>query len=261
MQRTLDLARNTWDQATEIWLDGGVAMIAIAVIALVMFAVGMNILVKLVRTGYLTVPERTWRRWIAEPSERRGRIGKVISHTMDANSLADATANFEAVIQTETVPFERDLRVMKVCVSAAPLVGLLGTVTGMLATFGALSSGSGGQKTMGMIADGISEALITTETGLVIALPGLFFQYLLSRQFERYRAFLTHLETVCVQELQRREGAPGPDRTRRAAAAKVAHTLLERLHANATRSSQASQSGASRPARPNEPSPVLQSIR
>ena len=73
---------------------------------------------------------------------------------------------------------------MKICVSAAPLMGLLGTVTGMLATFAALASGSGGDKTMSLVAEGISEALITTETGLVIALPGLFLQYQLTRKLE-----------------------------------------------------------------------------
>jgi biopolymer transport protein ExbB len=98
---------------------------------------------------------------------------------------------------------------MRICVSAAPLLGLLGTVTGMLGTFGALATGSGGEKTMGLVAEGISEALITTETGLVIALPGLFFQYHLTRKHERYKAFLAHLETVCAQavhlRLSRRE--------------------------------------------------------
>lgn len=58
---------------------------------------------------------------------------------------------------------------------------------------------------MSMIASGISEALITTETGLVIALPGLFLQYHLSRQKERYEAFLSRVETVCVQHLFARE--------------------------------------------------------
>ena len=77
---------------------------------------------------------------------------------------------------------------MKVTVSTAPLLGLLGTVTGMLATFDALAAGSGGDKTMDLVAGGISEALITTETGLVIALPGLFFQFILARKRERYDA-------------------------------------------------------------------------
>jgi hypothetical protein len=76
-------------------------------------------------------------------------------------------ARFEELQLTETAPFERDLRVMKVCVSASPLVGLLGTVTGMLSTFAALSSGSGGDETLEMVAGGISEALVTTMTGLV----------------------------------------------------------------------------------------------
>ena len=85
-----------------------------------------------------------------------------------------------------------------------PLLGLLGTVTGMLTTFGALATGSGGEKTMSLVASGISEALITTETGLVVALPGLFFQYVLARKHERYKAFLAHLETTCTQSLFKR---------------------------------------------------------
>ena len=96
---------------------------------------------------------------------------------------------------------------MKVCVSAAPLVGLLGTVMGMLETFSALSSGGGGDQTMVKIAAGISEALITTETGLVIALPGLFFQYLLVRGFEGYKAFLVRFETVFTQSFYRRHSS------------------------------------------------------
>ena len=93
---------------------------------------------------------------------------------------------------------------MKICIGVSPLLGLLGTVTGMLTTFSALATGSGGEKTMGLVAQGISEALITTETGLVLALPGLFFQYHLSRQHERYKSFLAHLETIYTQKLYKK---------------------------------------------------------
>jgi biopolymer transport protein ExbB len=158
------------------------------------------------------VPEKTWRRWIDRPGERRGPVGKLLDFVTGARSLKQAGTFFEELRTTEIVPFERDLRVMKICVSAAPLLGLLGTVTGMLATFGALASGSGGEKTMGLVAEGISEALVTTETGLIIALPGLFFQYQLSRRLDRYKAFLAQLETVCTQNLyktlRRREEVP-----------------------------------------------------
>ena len=218
-----------WEEACVIWSQGGWAMYAIAAIAVVMFGVGTSIHLKLRRTGFRSVPEGRWRTWIDRPEKRRGPVGRLIELVMGAGSVRELSALFEQVRRAETIPFERDLRVMKVCVSAAPLVGLLGTVTGMLSTFGALSLGSGGDKTMGMVAQGISEALITTETGLVIALPGLFFQYQLTRAFERYKAFLTHLETVCSQAVFRGRGDGRSGAARRAAAARIARAVLQRL--------------------------------
>lgn len=190
--------------AVEIWAKGGWAMIAIAIVALVMFALGMHIYLRLSSRQFLRVSEKTWRQWIDHPNERRGPIGKLLDFVTGAGTLKDISFAFEELRTTEIAPFKRDLRVMKICVSTAPLLGLLGTVTGMLNTFGALASGSGAQQTMDMVAGGISEALITTETGLVIAIPGLFFQYQLARKFERYCAFLTHVETVCTQRLHRK---------------------------------------------------------
>lgn len=196
--------RQAWNEAYAIWLDGGWAMPAIALTSFVLFAVGMHVWLRLLAKGHQGVPEQVWRRWIDHPQERRGKVGRLLDRVTHGHDVKETQSSFAELRATELTPFERDLRVMKVCVSAAPLLGLLGTVTGMLATFGALASGSGGEKTMAMIASGISEALITTETGLVIALPGLFFQYQLSRRHQRYRAFLAHLETVCTQTFHRK---------------------------------------------------------
>jgi len=199
----MEQLHNIWASAVEIWLKGGWAMIAIASVALVMFAMGMHIWLRLMGKQFTTLNEKTWRRWIDHPDERKGPVGQLLGFVSGARTLKDLSVAFEELRATEIAPFHRDLRVMKICVSAAPLLGLLGTVTGMLNTFGGLASGSGADQTMDMVAGGISEALITTETGLVIAIPGLFFQYQLSRKFERYRAFLAHLETVCTQRLYR----------------------------------------------------------
>ncbi|MGQ0552972.1 MAG: MotA/TolQ/ExbB proton channel family protein [Planctomycetota bacterium] len=203
-----------WDQAYAIWIAGGWGMLAIAIDALALFGLGVSVWLKLRAKSFLQVPESTWRNWIDRPSERRGPIGALLDRVSGGKSLAELSLFFQGLRATEVAPFERDLRVMKICVGTAPLLGLFGTVTGMLATFDALASGSGGEKTMGLIAQGISEALITTETGLVIALPGLFFHYQLSRQHERYKAFLAHLETVCAQQMcrgRRESPSPGPD--------------------------------------------------
>ena len=67
----------------------------------------------------------------------------------------------------------------------APLLGLLGTVMGMMATFDIISVfGTGNARAM---ASGISEALITTQTGLLIAIPGLYMRNYLNRRSENLK--------------------------------------------------------------------------
>ncbi len=72
------------------------------------------------------------------------------------------------------------LTVITILAAVAPLFGLLGTVTGMMTTFDVISVfGTGNAKAM---AGGISEALITTQSGLLVAIPGLFMSGFLSRR-------------------------------------------------------------------------------
>jgi len=196
--------RELSEQAYTIWISGGWGMVALAVNALVLFGLGVHIFLKLQEKGFRSVSEKVWRRWIDHPHERRGPIGSILNLVTAGNSLKATADLFKELRATEIVPFERDLKVMKICVSSAPLLGLLGTVTGMLATFAALASGAGGEKTMELVAKGISEALVTTETGLIIALSGLFFQYQLSRHHQKYKSFLAHLETTCTQKLYKK---------------------------------------------------------
>jgi biopolymer transport protein ExbB len=204
MNELLAQSNALWNQAVEIWLSGGWAMVPIAVVAFVMFLLGLHVHFRLSGKGFSSIREKTWRHWIDHPDKRKGPIGEMLDFVTGGQTLKDTAVFFEELNATEIAPFERDLRVMKICVTAAPLLGLLGTVTGMLSTFDALASGSGGDKTMELVASGISEALITTETGLVIALPGLFFQYQLVRRLAAYKTFLAHVETVCTQKLYRK---------------------------------------------------------
>jgi len=75
---------------------------------------------------------------------------------------------------------QRGLQALATITAGAPLLGLLGTVTGMIKIFTAVStSGTGITE---RLASGIAEALITTEAGLIIAIPSLFIHaYLESR--------------------------------------------------------------------------------
>lgn len=75
----------------------------------------------------------------------------------------------------------RRLGLIRACISIAPLLGLLGTVTGIIATFNSILRGG---YVMQMSA-GISEALLTTQYGLAIAAPGLIAERILSRRMDR----------------------------------------------------------------------------
>ncbi|MHC4777797.1 MAG: MotA/TolQ/ExbB proton channel family protein [Planctomycetota bacterium] len=81
-------------------------------------------------------------------------------------------------------PAKRRLPAIAVLASVAPLLGLLGTVTGMIETFDAITLfGTGNPRSL---AEGISEALITTQAGLIVALPTLLAYNVLSRRTERF---------------------------------------------------------------------------
>jgi biopolymer transport protein ExbB len=67
---------------------------------------------------------------------------------------------------------KRDILVLAAFTTAAPLLGLLGTVVGMMQTFSAVGGGTAEITTR--VSDGVSRALITTQVGLVIAIPGVF---------------------------------------------------------------------------------------
>ncbi|MEA2110780.1 MAG: MotA/TolQ/ExbB proton channel family protein [Campylobacterota bacterium] len=71
-------------------------------------------------------------------------------------------------------------RLVRTIVIVAPLIGLLGTVVGMIETFDSLASSALFSQTGG-IAGGISQALFTTQLGLVVAVPGLIIGRLLER--------------------------------------------------------------------------------
>ena len=77
--------------------------------------------------------------------------------------------------------FQQQRVALGAMIAAAPLLGLLGTVSGMVTTFESLAAPSGGRSMEGL-AQGISEVLVATESGLLVALPALLFVYFAHRE-------------------------------------------------------------------------------
>jgi len=89
---------------------------------------------------------------------------------------------------------------VKTIVILAPLVGLLGTVIGMIETFDALQS-SAMFSQGNSISGGISKALFTTELGLVVAVPGLIVGRILDKQEERYELDFEQIaDVICTKD-------------------------------------------------------------
>ncbi|MFW5803339.1 MAG: MotA/TolQ/ExbB proton channel family protein [Verrucomicrobiota bacterium] len=102
----------------------------------------------------------------------------------------------------QTPRLESLLTPLAVCASTAPLLGLLGTVTGMIHTFRLITVHGTGDA--GVLSSGISEALVTTEVGLAIAIPALLIHAFLSRRVTRatansQRAAITFVNGLTVR--------------------------------------------------------------
>lgn len=94
----------------------------------------------------------------------------------------------ESALLTEAPRLERSLSLLGAMAAVAPLLGLLGTVSGMIRTFETISSAGTGNPRL--LSGGISEALITTQFGLAVAIPLLLAHAWLSRWIERREALL-----------------------------------------------------------------------
>jgi biopolymer transport protein ExbB len=99
---------------------------------------------------------------------------------------------FESILSIQP-KLERGLAIISTTAAVAPLLGLLGTVTGMINTFKLITLfGTGDARSL---SSGISEALITTEFGLIVAIPALLMSAYLSRKSSR---ILADMERISV---------------------------------------------------------------
>lgn len=107
-------------------------------------------------------------------------IARILVYSL-SNREYSLTNAFVRASGQELHRFAQGMATLDTCITAAPLLGLLGTVTGMMRTFGALGGGDIGGA-MGAITGGVAEALIATMCGLAIAIMGLFpYNYLNAR--------------------------------------------------------------------------------
>lgn len=96
----------------------------------------------------------------------------------------------------EISPLEKRLHILGIIAHIAPMLGLLGTVTGMIDAFKDLSQFGAGDPTL--VADSISKTLITTAAGLSIAIPALVVYNLLTKKIEEIEEEIDKITTNVI---------------------------------------------------------------
>ncbi|MFW6369449.1 MAG: MotA/TolQ/ExbB proton channel family protein [Myxococcota bacterium] len=176
----------------ELLVQGGPLMLPIALASVTAVAVFLERLHALRRSRVLppslgpavraALAEHDPARARAECEKRESAGGVVLAAVLDAagRGRAEMRQRAEDVGRRQVASLDRYVGVLGVIAAVTPLLGLLGTVTGMIAVFREVVTKGVGDPSL--LAEGIWEALITTAAGLTVAIPAyLGYRYLLSK--------------------------------------------------------------------------------
>ena len=195
-------------QALQIFIDGGPLMVPLAILAFIIYFSVIGLYLELFVRRFDRLDENLWRHWIDRPEGGNGELGDIIRFASENSiSIPRLRACFSEVRADYIPGLNSRIRFSMVLCSTAPLAGLLGTVTGMLTTFDGLAT-SAGSSTASLVAGGIAEALITTMTGLVIAIPGLVLISRVRAMRDTLELFFLRLENAFVRKTTPRPVAP-----------------------------------------------------
>ncbi len=174
-------------ESLSIWRAGGPLMVPLSLLAFGLFFSQVRLLLRLRSLS---------------PSTRLPLIDSTSSPARRTRSIPD---EFSRERSRLLGPVDRRIRYYAILVGICPLLGLLGTVAGMTSTFEGIAR-PGPTNLSTEVAGGISEALVTTQAGLLVAIPGMILLALLRRGRDRV-ALLSFAEESQALQQQRRPAA------------------------------------------------------
>jgi biopolymer transport protein ExbB len=199
----------------EIVKAGGIVMVPIILCSIIAAAIFLERLWTLQRRRVLPaeLTEKVWK-WVEQRQitekhifalQQNSPLGKILAAGLanrhrDRNVIKEGIEDAGRHVVHE---LERFIGVLGTIASISPLLGLLGTVLGMIRTFNTLSSGGAGNPMA--LAGGIAEALITTAAGLTVAIPAL-----LAYRYTRSRVtnLVVQMEKEAIKLVQAIEATP-----------------------------------------------------
>ena len=191
----------------EILMAGGWLMLPIVVCSIAVVAIGLERYWALIPRNILPkgLTAEVWHKFkdqgqLSNEELRSLRVGSPLGHILAAG-IANASHGRETVKESMEAAasqvlhdLERFLTALGVIATIAPLIGLLGTVTGMIDVFAAIVTE--GTSDASLLAGGIGKALITTAAGLSVAIPATMLDRYYGRRIE---TLAVGLEKECVK--------------------------------------------------------------
>ena len=194
----MNLLTDFYQQALFVVEKGGTLMFALMALSLYLYYLGFELWLRMrsvVPNDLQSIPRDRWAGF-----KQGGRVDQIMRYCLaDHQNREETRKRFEQIRQSETSYLNRRLRFLLVLASSAPLIGLLGTVAGMLRTFAGLSMEESYK--MDLVASGISQALVTTQAGLLIAIPALAFLHLLNRRKKDWLRCLNRMESISMRQI------------------------------------------------------------
>lgn len=202
----------------DIVAKGGWLMIPIALCSLIMVAVVLERLMALrkakVNMGSFMMKIRavlrggTVQEALQICRETKGPVAAVFSAALQKHGEAreEIREAIETAASAEIFSLEKYTSVLSTIAGVAPLIGFLGTVTGMIQAFMKIQT-LGGNVNADVLAGGIWEAMVTTAAGLSVGIPSLIFYNYFVRRVDRMAFEMERGSTELLDLLHPREGA------------------------------------------------------
>ncbi|MGI9012683.1 MAG: MotA/TolQ/ExbB proton channel family protein [Phycisphaerales bacterium] len=236
--------QSAWDFV----LKGGPMMLPIALCSLVAVAVFIERLISLRRSAVMPggfIPG------LRKRLDDEGRAHAIAyctrSKTPVGNVFASALRRFDQPVelieknvtengQREVIKLRKNLRVLSVIAAVSPLLGLLGTIFGMITAFRTVEQSADALGKTELLAGGIYEAMISTAAGLIVAIPALIGYHILAARVDR---MVMEIDRAAVDFLEERllnidRPQPGTDARALAVGRDVPTAKSQSTHQTAT---------------------------
>ena len=190
-----------FESAVHLFHSGGLVMYPLLILSFITIAIAVERFsyYRVNRRGsraffhgvYHSAVQKDWDTIINLCKEYPSAISRIIESGMEnAGTETSMKGSFSDRMSMESISFHRYLDYLSAIVTIAPLLGLLGTVTGMIQTFSVLDNGGGAAAITG----GVGEALVATASGLCVAIIAFCFYTYFDHQLD---TLVTDTERLC----------------------------------------------------------------